>query len=184
MKSKKLALASTAVFFIILIISAWRPLSETQSAYDEMPELIRITLPMMEVSKAHTLEVLDAMPEERFNYKPTEISKTFAEQMVHIAYSIHLSSESMMKGNPVTPNEPDPSQMSKAEIRRMLSDSFDEMIESMKGLSAEDLAEVLPRGITRGQGVIFAHDHVTNHRAKANLYLRMNDIEPPKYKFL
>jgi hypothetical protein len=30
----------------------------------------------------------------------------------------------------------------------------------------------------KSQAVIFIQDHLTNHRAKANLYIRMNHIDP------
>ncbi len=154
----------------------------------DQPELITMTMPMMEMAKTHTLEVLDAMPEEKFNYKPTEVNKTFGSQMVHIGYSLHYFSEAMMKGNRIKYEEPDAATMSKTEIHTLVSNGFDDIMAAMKTLNAEDLVVELPFGpqttITRGQAIIFAHDHVTNHRAKANLYLRMNNIEPPNYKFL
>ncbi|MCA6074559.1 DinB family protein [Fulvivirga sedimenti] len=158
------------------------------SSTKETPEFIVLTMPLMETAKSHTLEVLDAMPAENFNYQPTEVNKTFGSQMVHIGYSLHYFSEAMMKGNRIKYEEPDASTMSKDEIRGLVAKGFDDMMAAMGTLSSEDLAAELPFGknttITRGQAVIFAHDHVTNHRAKANLYLRMNGIEPPNYKFL
>jgi len=169
----------------LLTVWAWKPAGEPK---EEMPELINLTLPMMEMAKMHTIEVLDAMPEEQMDFKPTDVNKTFAAQMVHIAYATHYFSEAMLKGNRIKYEEPDASQLSKAEIRQMLADNFDEIIATMKELNDEDLAVEMPFGpnknITRGQAVIFAHDHVTNHRAKANLYLRLKDIDPPSYKFL
>ena len=174
-----------AFVFVVLSFSALKPVGLVSA---ETPELISMTLPLMEVAKMHTLEVLDAMPEDQLSFKPTEVNKTFAGQMIHIAYSTHYFNEVMLKGNRIKYEEPDPGTMTKAEIRKMLSDNFDGIMETMKGLSAEDLETELPFGpnktITRGQAVIFAHDHVTNHRAKANLYLRLNGIEPPNYKFL
>jgi uncharacterized damage-inducible protein DinB len=173
---------------ILLVLSSFSSPKPSGFTFNDPPELIRMTLPMMEVAKMHTLEVLDAMPEDQLSFQPTEVNKTFASQMVHIAYATHYFNEVMLKGNRIKYEEPDPGTMTKAEIRKMLSDNFDEIMETMKGLSAEDLETELPFGpnktITRGQAVIFAHDHVTNHRAKANLYLRLNGIEPPNYKFL
>ncbi len=184
MKPYKITIASALLLPMLCFIMAWKPMASSSSDSDELPEFIMMTIPMMEVSKMHTLEVLDAMPEDQFHFKPTDVNKSFGGQMVHIAYSLHLFTESMLLGNPVQPKEPDASKMTKAEIRQMMSDSYDNAIESLQGITEEKLAEELPRGITRGQGVIFALDHTTNHRAKANLYLRLNGIEPPNYKFL
>ena len=170
--------------FLVIILSTAFMYVKT----DDRPEIVEMTLPLLEVSKAHTLEVLDAMPESSFSYKPTDVNKTFAEQMVHIGYSLHYFSEGMIKGNRMKYEEPDASGMTKAEIREIVVKGFDEIISSVSELSEDDLKVMLPFGpdtkISRAQAVIFAHDHVTNHRAKANLYLRMNNIDPPNYKFL
>lgn len=149
---------------------------------------VETTIPMWKMAKMHTLEVLDAMPEDKFNYQPTEVSKSFASQMVHIGYTLKYFKHGMIEGDRIEYNEPDAASMSKAEIRTMVEEGFDVYIEAVSKLSDEDLKVELPFGpekkITRGQSIIFAHDHVTNHRAKANLYIRMNDIDPPGYKFI
>ncbi|MEJ2003632.1 MAG: DinB family protein [Cyclobacteriaceae bacterium] len=185
MKKTYVFSAVLAVSVLLTATTAFKPLTEPA---DDLPELVKLTLPMMEMAKMHTLEVLDAMPEDQFSYQPTEVNKSFAAQMVHIAYSTHYFDEVMLKGNRIQYQEPDPESMSKAEIREMMSANFDAIISTIKSLSNEDLEQELPFGpnktITRGQALIFAHDHVTNHRAKANLYLRLNGIEPPNYKFL
>ncbi len=149
---------------------------------------VETTIPMWEMAKTHTLEVLDAMPEDKFNYKPTEKSKTFGSQMVHIGYTLKYFKHGMIEGNRIEFKEPDASSMTKAEIRALLEEGFDMYMEAISKLTDEDLSVALPFGpekkITRGQSIIFAHDHVTNHRAKANLYIRMNDMDPPSYKFI
>ena len=53
-------------------------------------EFTRMYLPVWEEARNHCLEVAKSMPEEKYTSKPTELSKTFAEQMVHIAYTIPL----------------------------------------------------------------------------------------------
>jgi len=35
--------------------------------------------------------------------------------------------------------------------------------------------------VSRAFAFFYVQDHVTNHRAKANLYIRMNNIKPPAY---
>ena len=155
---------------------------------EEPTSFVQTTIPMFEMAKTHTLEVLDAMPEEKFSYKPTEVSKTFASQMVHIGYSMKYFRMGMIEGNRIKYEEPDPGNMTKAEIRELVATSFDDYISAIEKLSEEDLKVELPFGpekkISRAQAIIFAHDHVTNHRAKANLYVRMNDMDPPGYKFI
>lgn len=68
----------------------------------------------------HCIHVAKAMPEEKHKYKPTEFSKTFVEQMVHIAAANKLLTQRCVQGMEVKPNTPDASQMTKAEILEML----------------------------------------------------------------
>jgi len=35
--------------------------------------------------------------------------------------------------------------------------------------------------VSRELALIYVQDHMANHRAKANLYIRMNNIKPPEY---
>lgn len=181
---KRITLASS----ILAAASIFIFLTGFHEAPAEQPDIIKTTLPMWEMAKTHTLEVLDAMPEDKFGFKPAEESKTFASQMVHIAYSLHFFNERMIQGKQVSYQEPDAASMTKTEIRSMMEESFDEVIASVGQLTEEQLAATRPFGpnksITVAQVILFAHDHTTNHRAKANLYIRMNDIQPPNYKFI
>lgn len=150
--------------------------------------MAEITMPMWEMSKHHTLEVAAAMPEDKFMYKPSEASKTFGQQLVHIGYSLSYFSMTMMKDESLNYNEPDASKLSKKEIIAIVEKGFDDITHSVKQLTPEELEVEIPfrkgKKISRAQAIIFAHNHATNHRAKANLYIRMNDIEPPSYKFM
>lgn len=154
----------------------------------EKPDFNATVAPIIEMSKQHTLEVLDAMPEDNFGYKPTEISKTFGGQMYHIGYTLKFFTHAMLKGEEMNYEEADASTMTKAELREMVAASYDELAMTVEGMGEEMLMEEIPFGpdkkITREQAVLFALDHSTNHRAKANLYIRMNDMEPPHYKFM
>lgn len=168
---------------VIALTSAFKSNTKEKSA------LVDITIPMWEMGKNHTMEVAATMPEDQYGYKPSEVSKTFGQQMVvHIGYSLSYFSLGMMKDEQVTYDEPDASSLTKREIIALIEKGFDDMTGSLGELNPEDLEVQLPFGknkkITRGQAIIFAHDHVTNHRAKANLYIRMNNIEPPAYQFM
>lgn len=182
-KYLSLAVAVTLVCGLAIISAFNSP--EPEKA--EITEFVNSVMQMWGTSRMHTLEVLDAMPEDKFTYKPTDESKTFASQMVHIGYSLKYFSQGMIKGEKVAYAEPDVSTMSKADIRKLVEEGFDTYTAAIKELKPEDLSVEMPLGpdykITRQQSIIFAHDHVTNHRAKANLYIRMNGIDPPTYKF-
>jgi uncharacterized damage-inducible protein DinB len=146
----------------------------------------KMYLPVWEEAIAHCMDVAKAMPEEKYSYKPTKVSKTFAEQMVHIAAANRLLTKRYVLGMEVKPNTPDASKMTKEEILVMMQESFEFTAQTIKEIEQEQLDETCKMYhsgniVSRAFALFFTQDHLANHRAKANLYLRMNGIEPPEY---
>ncbi|MFK7813593.1 MAG: DinB family protein [Maribacter sp.] len=134
----------------------------------------------------HCLDVAKAMPEEIYNYKPTEVSKTFAEQMVHIAAASKLLTQRYVQGMEVKPNTPNASKMTKTEILALMKISFEYTTQVIITLEQEKLDETCKMYhseniVSRAFALFYVQDHMANHRAKANLYLRMKGVEPPEY---
>ncbi|MDN5214528.1 DinB family protein [Fulvivirgaceae bacterium BMA12] len=150
-------------------------------------DFARNYVPVLETAKTITLAVAEAMPKEKYTYKPMEISKTFGQQMVHIAYTITILEETHIQGKELAFQEPSAEGKSKEEIKNMLVKAFDQLIASAKAISSQDLKTPVnlsdARVLSKQYVYVFIHDHLTNHRAKANLYVRMNGIEPPAYGF-
>jgi uncharacterized damage-inducible protein DinB len=138
------------------------------------------------VAVEHCLEVANTMPEELYEYKPTEVSKTFAEQMVHIGYTAELLTKRYVQGMEVKPNVPDASKMTKVQILDLLKKSFaytTNVIQTVEQVKLDESCIMYHSGnkVSRAFALFYVQDHMTNHRAKANLYLRMNNIQPPEY---
>jgi len=155
---------------------------------DSIPKtaFTKMYLPVWLEAKEHCLEVAHAMPEERYGFKPTEASMSFAEQMVHIGYTIELLTQRYVEGMEVIPNAPDATTMGKAEIIAFLQRGFDyttEVIMTIDQAKLDETCVMYHSGntVSRAFAFFYVQDHLTNHRAKANLYLRMNNIDPPKY---
>lgn len=141
-----------------------------------------------ERAKAMSLEYVEAMPADKFGYKPADDVRTFAEQFLHAAQGTIGLVSNGTGGDRIYANtnlEKDPSLQSKEEVKRMVSESFDYAIESIKNMDASTFGEIVERGpfkITRLAWVQKAHEHISHHRGQAAIYLRMNGIAPPKYK--
>ncbi len=134
----------------------------------------------------HCLEIAKAMPAGLYTYKPTPASKSFGEQMVHIGYTVELLTKRYVQGMKVTPNTPDAHSMTKDEIIKLLEKGFAYTTNVIYTIDQEQLDESCVmyhsgNTVSRAFAFFYVQDHLTNHRAKANLYLRMNGIEPPKY---
>jgi len=146
----------------------------------------KMYLPVWLEARDHCLDVARAMPEELYSYKPTEVSKTFGEQMVHIAHTVELLTQRYVQGMEVTPNTPDASKMTKAEILDLLEKGFaytTQVIYEIDQAQLDETCVMYHSGntVSRAFALFYVQDHMANHRAKANLYIRMNGIQPPEY---
>lgn len=149
-------------------------------------DFTKMYLPVWLEAEKHCLEVANAMPEELYGYRPTPESKTFAEQLVHIGYTVELLTKRYVQGMEVKPNTPDASTMSKQEILQLLKNGFaytTEVIYAVEQSKLDETCVMYHSGntVSRAFAFFYVQDHLTNHRAKANLYLRMNNIKPPSY---
>ena len=157
-----------------------------QNEKSTQTEFTEMYLPVWQTATAHCLEVAKAMPEELYSYQPTEVSKTFGEQMVHIGYTVELLTKRYVQGMEVKPNTPDASKMTKAEIIELMESGFAYVTQVISELNQEQLNEncvMYHSGntVSRAFALFYVQDHMNNHRAKANLYIRMNNIQPPEY---
>ncbi|WP_350287538.1 DinB family protein [uncultured Croceitalea sp.] len=149
-------------------------------------DFTKMYLPVWLEAKEHCLAVAEAMPEDLYSYRPTPKSKSFAEQMVHIGYTVELLTQRYVEGMTVKPNAPDASVMAKEEIIALVRQGFDYTTEVIMNIEQPRLDETCVmyhsgNTVSRAFAFFYVQDHMTNHRAKANLYLRMNDIAPPEY---
>ena len=170
----------TLCFLFCALIASGQDTQTPKTSFTQM------YLPVWEEAVEHCLEVARAMPEDRYSYKPTEVSKTFAEQMVHIGYTVELLTRRYVQGMEVKPNTPDASKMTKVEILALMEKGFDytrKVIESIEQQQLDETCVMYHSGntVSRAFALFYVQDHMNNHRAKANLYIRMNGIDPPEY---
>ncbi len=141
-----------------------------------------------ERSKAMSLEYIDAMPEDQYNFKPTEGVRTFAEQMLHgaqgtIGLAANGTGEAPIYGD--INIEKEEGFQTKSEVRRIVAESFDFAIAGIQNMDPAKLDEVVVRGpynVTRLGWIQKANEHVGHHRGQCAIYLRLKGITPPTYK--
>lgn len=141
-----------------------------------------------ERGKTMSLAYIDAMPEDQFGFKPTPEIRSFAQQMLHAAQgTIGLTAngtgaDRIYAGANL---EQDESLQSKAEVKRIVEESFDFAIESIKKMDPTTLDEIVERGpfkVTRLGWIQKANEHIGHHRGQCAVYLRLAGITPPEYK--
>ena len=143
-----------------------------------------------ENSKKFTIEVAAKMPADKYGFKATEAEMSFGALMVHIAgsQSFRFAQVSGTKPPPQLA-APTTGKVSKDQILGMLADSFDYVIRVLPKLTPEQLersykVDWRERPEASGRQVILnMFVHTAHHRAQAEVYLRLNGIEPPFYLF-
>ncbi|MFN3325614.1 MAG: DinB family protein [Bryobacteraceae bacterium] len=142
----------------------------------------------------YTLEVLEAMPPDGFEFRPNPVQRTFGDQIRHLA---HVNSIYFRVFNLVTlPSPPlaretklldavaDPND--KNAVRRFTVASFDYCAEVLAKLSEEELLRsgYQLRSSHTGIDVLMrAYTHTAHHRGQAVAYLRARGLAPPAWKF-
>lgn len=136
------------------------------------------------------LQLAKAVPEDKYSWQPAKGVRSFAQVFLHIAYGNKLLL-TIANQNPPQPelarivaaNEAgEAAAHSKAEILKLLEDSFAEGRKSMEkersGALGRD-AMFFGTPTTR-RGVLISLDaHVSEHLGQAIAYARMNGITPP-----
>ncbi|WP_432672208.1 DinB family protein [Flavobacterium sp. SM2513] len=134
-------------------------------------------------SKNYLLEVAQAMPEEFYDYKPTEREMTFSQQLLHIKENMDWLSTTYFTDQDYKKMKVDKN-YSKEETIALLEKSFDSVFEIIKNSDPKLLdskMEFFAGPKSKIQILNLLQDHVTHHRGQLLVYLNLNDVKPPKY---
>lgn len=142
--------------------------------------------PKWERAKAYTLAVAEAMPEDAYNYRPTDDVFTFGEQMTHVIGNMRWICSSKVLEQPSDFDRSywieQSAARSKAEILAELAATFDYVHEALMTCTDAQLqATVAFRGQRQRKDLFHVmRNHATHHRGQAVVYLRMKGITPPQ----
>jgi DinB family len=127
-------------------------------------------------------KIADAMPEDKFSYKPTPAQRSFGEQVLHVA-GANVGIMKTLGGKAAAPTI-DQKATSKAAILKALADSYDYGTAVLKEQTDQSIAESVqgPRFIgtaTRARLVWDTIGHAWDEYGAMTVYLRLNNIVPP-----
>ena len=128
-----------------------------------------------------SVAVAEAMPADKYGFRPHPESMTFGELMSHIATTNYQFCAGLKDSDP--PALPSPTDRNG--ITKFLSDSFQYCSTIVASLNEAKLTAVhnSPDGRLPGRDVLLAmYIHVAHHRGQAEIYLRDNGIQPPGYR--
>jgi uncharacterized damage-inducible protein DinB len=152
------------------------------SAQSTPPSLGKELVATWQRAAAEIIDIAEAMPADKYAYKPTPDMSTFGDQLVHVAGITQRFIDSA-KG---TKSDAAPAHktMTKPEVVSLLKQTFQTGQEMLASLSDAQLLEPVKfpfgdRTVTRvtfWQGPFY---QIRNHYGQLVVYLRMNGIVPP-----
>ena len=173
---------------ILMLIGIMLSSSFTAPIFAQEDDFIKQYLERLENSKTYVLLVAENMPEDKYEYKATPESKSFAENLMHISWAMDWHSQSLLGGRKArdwsTDMELRVVEKSKAEMITTIDKIFDETIQLITQFDTANLndeLDYLGLNRTKRQILMLLADHITHHRAQMLVYLRLNGISPPRY---
>ena len=164
-----------------LCLSATTAGAQTTTA-DPLATALRGTL---QRSQRNFVASAEAMPAEKYGYKPTEGHLTFAQHMIHVG-SFNETMCELIGGGAKAPSSAklEPSAPKTAIVDR-LRGSFAYCTSALAGLDDRALGASLPffgSQISRAAAILILSGDWADHYAVTATYLRMNGILPPTAK--
>jgi hypothetical protein len=124
---------------------------------------------------------IDAMPADKFSYKPTDDQITFAHLAVHIAQS-NYSMCAKIADIPEPKVDEFKETDAKDKLVAAVSSSFDFCASSLAKVDDSKLGDIVDFGRTQGpraMAVFYLAGGWADHYGAAAMYLRLNGILPP-----
>ena len=171
-----------AVAMMILLGSSAGVQRSAAQTKDPVSSALRDILPGRQ---KNTIAAVEAMPAEKFSYKPTAEQKTFAQLVVHMIEANYLlcgKTAGVPKPNAEEAKDTD----SKEKLLAGLKSSFDFCSETLAKMDDSKLSEMTEgfggKQVTHAWFSLVLASNLADHYAEAAIYLRLNGIVPPTAK--
>lgn len=163
-------------------------ISFTSPLFSQQDSFIIDYLERLENSRKYLILIAETMPEEKYDFRASPKSMTFAENLMHIGYALDWHSQSLLGGRVSREWKTDKifkvANKSKEEMIATINKTFDESLALIKQFDPTKLNDELDYfGLNRSKRQIFLllADHITHHRGQMLVYMRLNNLVPPRY---
>jgi len=162
---------------ILIFVFSWCFISAQQNFLD-------IYMEKWQNNKAYTIECAEAMPAEKYNYKPTEEVRTFEAQIRHIMANMMWLNSDYLFGEEFSYPLRD-TVYQKEVLIQMLNEAYtlaDTAINNLRPEQLDKRVDFFAGEKNIMQILELMDDHVCHHRGQIIVYLRLNGIKPPRYR--
>lgn len=135
-------------------------------------------------AKAYTLELARAMPEEYYEFKPTEEQMTFKRQLLHTTSNIVWLTSDYLDGKKLEADLKS-NEYTKTEVIDLLEQAFDNAAAAVKNFPVAELTtevKFFAGPMSKRQIIVLMNDHVVHHRGQMIVYARLKGVEPPRFR--
>ncbi|HZM61683.1 MAG TPA: DinB family protein [Vicinamibacterales bacterium] len=129
--------------------------------------------------------IVNAMPEDKFGFKPTPAQESFAERVMHIV-NIDVKLLSTLGGKTPAPMIKNPKATAKADVVAALNQSMDYGAALLKEFNDQQLSErvtslpFMGPTVSRLRVAYFSIAHTQDIYGQLAVYLRLNGVTPPR----
>lgn len=162
--------------------------SVSTSIFAQQDPFIKDYLERLENSRTYLILVAENMPEDKYEFKATVESKSFAENLMHISWAMDWHSKSLLGGREARDWKSDTElrvvNKSKEEMIAAVDKTFDEAIKLIAQFDVtkfNDELDYLGLNRTKRQIFLLLADHISHHRGQMIVSMRLNGLAPPRY---
>jgi uncharacterized damage-inducible protein DinB len=166
--------ALVAFFLILISAAAAQPLAAQNAMADELRR-------QWAASRRQMVGIAEAMPADKFAFRPTAEVRSFGEIINHVAGEGRMEMEVVAGAQAGDPDRYE-SLKDRAEIVRALSEFFDYGTSVLANMTDQQVLESVTlreRQSPRWAVVVGAIGHNKEHYGNLVTYLRLNGITPP-----
>ena len=173
----------TLILILVLLFSLC-----TSMLFAQENTLIKDYIERLENSKKYLILVAESMPEEKYGFKASEESLSFAENLMHIGYAMDWHSQSLLGDRASRDWNTDTlfktANKSKEEMIAIIDKTFNETVQLIRQFETaklDDKLDYFGLNRTKRQILLLLTDHITHHRAQMLVSMRLNGLVPPRY---
>ena len=127
------------------------------------------------------VKIANAMPDDKFGFKPTPAQRSYGEQILHVA-QVNMMLLNTLGGKTSAP-QVNLKATTKADIVKAMSDSFDHgtaLLKEFDNMSIQGTVQAMFLGpSTRARIMFFLISHTQDIYGQMAVYLRLNGVVPP-----
>lgn len=172
--------------FFCLFVFAFSMMAKSQSltSADIKAQMVKD----WERAKAYTVDYLNTMPADKYSFTPADSTRSFAQQMLHLA-SANVFLMMTAAGTQPTPwlsmtIETRAGAQSKDSVMHYVISSYDYAINTVKAADVAKWGETVKAfntyDVTRFAMMNKTFEHQDHHRGQTTIYIRLNGIKPPQ----